>query len=845
MESKWFLGFFICLVMALSSVSTVVAENSDLVIETENGDGAYSYEDGVLTFIQDGDYVISMAEGVATTADRMVAKGVKANITLNGIDIDSSENIGSSNHCAFMLEGAANVTLVLADGTVNSLKSGSYKAGLQVLKNVELIIEGDGELNVVGGSNGPGIGGASSNKAGKITIKGGIIRAMGGDQAAGIGTSYYGSDGMVVIEGGIVEATGGNKGAGIGGGDKDLGGTIIIKGGTIRATGGNDAADIGRGKNGSGGTIIISGGSINAQSIDAPPLNTANDPVYKTTIALDGVNSIINVTDIMIDSDVTYCIDDIFTDEDGKIYLYLPGGTSISGIIAGGNTYTGSITTSDDDSASAVFIKPPPHDTEPPPSSDASLSGLSAFGITLTPAFDSVITDYMAVVANDVTGTVITVRPSDNASSITINGSEDINGEIVLDVGNNIVTIKVTAEDGVTTRVYTVNINREAGPSKYDINIDNIKGGTSTVITEPSNKAAENETVVINIDNIDTDKKLKSITVTDTDNNNVVTTEVVAGRKYSFTMLARAVTITATWRVVVSNGEDNGGDSNKDSRDTHTLSGDPIRPPVVYPITNKNGSTLTGGKMNLSSDKAKANDTVTIVVIPDRGYENNIPIVLDKNGNLVRVIANSDGTFSFRMPDGEVSVDIRFSKIDYYDDVDENDWYDGAAWFCTAYGLMEGTGHRQFGGNQETSRAMLVTVLYRLSESNNISENIFVNIESEKWYTNAIAWAVENGIVEGYGNGEFGPDDMLTREQMVTILYRYSQLVGCDMNKINSLETFNDVSDISDWASAEMRWAVGNGLVRGMGDGLISPKTGATRAQFAAIMQRYYINFIR
>ena len=197
----------------------------------------------------------------------------------------------------------------------------------------------------------------------------------------------------------------------------------------------------------------------------------------------------------------------------------------------------------------------------------------------------------MAVVANDVTSTVITVRPSDNASSITINGSGNIGREIVLDVGSNVITIEVTAEDGITTGVYTININRETVPSKYDINIDNIKGGTSTVTTEPSNKAAENETVIINIDNIDTDRKLKSIIVTDAENNNVTTTEIIAGRKYSFTMPTRAVTITTTWRVVVSNGEDNGGDGNSgdsnsgDSNKSSSNTSTSPRVPCAHPYT--------------------------------------------------------------------------------------------------------------------------------------------------------------------------------------------------------------------------------------------------------------------
>ncbi len=249
--------------------------------------------------------------------------------------------------------------------------------------------------------------------------------------------------------------------------------------------------------------------------------------------------------------------------------------------------------------------------------------------------------------------------------------------------------------------------------------------------------------------------------------------------------------------------------------------------------------------MNLSSEHAKAGDTINITVTPDRGYENGIPTVRDENGNPVAVTDHGNGTFSFQMPSGAVTVDTKFTRTNYFDDVKEKDWFREAAWFCAANGLIQGTGHRQFGGNTGTDRAMLVTVLYRLAKGTDSLENIFTDVEDGKWYSEAIAWAAHNNIAEGYGNGKFGPEDMLTREQMVTILHRYAEFMKYDLSNNNELQGFRDMGDISPWALKGMQWAVGNGIVEGMGSDIISPNSGATRAQFAVMMQRFCTNFAK
>lgn len=265
--------------------------------------------------------------------------------------------------------------------------------------------------------------------------------------------------------------------------------------------------------------------------------------------------------------------------------------------------------------------------------------------------------------------------------------------------------------------------------------------------------------------------------------------------------------------------------------------------PPQYPVTDANQGTQPDGQTRLSQERAEAGDTVIITVTPDIGYESVKPVVLDSNKKPIAITDNGDGTFSFKMPAGGVAVETEFAKIDYFDDVTEGDWFDEASWYCAAHGLMQGTEHRQFDGHIGTNRAMLVTVLYNLANSTDSFDSIFDDVASGNWYSNAIAWAAHHKIIAGYGNGKFGPHDPLTREQLVSVLYNYAIFMNYDTSKLSELDAFTDADAVSDWAVEAIRWAVGNGIVAGMGNDLIAPETGATRAQFAAMMQRYVTTY--
>ena len=174
-----------------------------------------------------------------------------------------------------------------------------------------------------------------------------------------------------------------------------------------------------------------------------------------------------------------------------------------------------------------------------------------------------------------------------------------------------------------------------------------------------------------------------------------------------------------------------------------------------------------------------------------------------------------------------------------YDDVNPSDWFYPAVQFVSERGIMVGTG-ASFEPDAATSRAMLVTILYRLEGEPTVnSANPFRDITDHQWYSDAVIWASENGIVSGYGSGLFGPTDHITREQFATILYRYAQFKGYDISATADLSSYTDASSINSWAEAAMKWACAEGLISGRTATTLVPAGNATRAEAAAILMRF------
>ena len=154
---------------------------------------------------------------------------------------------------------------------------------------------------------------------------------------------------------------------------------------------------------------------------------------------------------------------------------------------------------------------------------------------------------------------------------------------------------------------------------------------------------------------------------------------------------------------------------------------------------------------------------------------------------------------------------------------------------------MNGVGDKRFKPEESMTRAMLVTVLWRYEGAPEAGANRFSDVPDGQWYTAAVAWAAENGIVGGVGGGKFEPDGNVTREQIATILFRYAQKKGTASAERGSLSAFPDASSVSSYAREALAWAVAEQIMNGS-DGWLLPQGDATRAQVAAILMRYIRN---
>ena len=251
-----------------------------------------------------------------------------------------------------------------------------------------------------------------------------------------------------------------------------------------------------------------------------------------------------------------------------------------------------------------------------------------------------------------------------------------------------------------------------------------------------------------------------------------------------------------------------------------------------------------GGTVTADPTAAKAGTTVTLTPVPDRGYQVGTVAVTDRFGEPVAVTEQADGTYTFTMPSGQVKVEVTFVESQPeplpFTDVKEGDWFHDAVRYVYDNGLMDGVGDGQFAPNATTNRAMVVTILYRLAGEPDVSGDVsFTDVEPGLWYTDAVLWAAQKGIVNGISETEFAPSGDLTREQLATVLYRYAESMGYDVSAQADLSGFPDAGDIQDYATEALSWAVAEGLLQGFEDDSLQPGGTATRAQAASILANF------
>ena len=266
---------------------------------------------------------------------------------------------------------------------------------------------------------------------------------------------------------------------------------------------------------------------------------------------------------------------------------------------------------------------------------------------------------------------------------------------------------------------------------------------------------------------------------------------------------------------------------------------------------------MDGGKIETFSKSAAQGSTVTITVTPDKGYKLETLSVTDNKGNAVALTSIGGGKYTFVMPAGQVSISATFVKEDtscsgdytcpiwQYTDAKATAWYHDGVHYCIENGLMNGLTTTQFAPGGTTTRAQIVTILWRLEgEPYTYNSMSFNDVAQGKWYTEAVRWAAANGIVDGYNATSFGPNDSITREQMVAILWRYCQFRGIDVSvgENTNILSYTDAFSVHSWAMEAMQWACGAGVIGGIADGnsmKLDPTGTATRAQVATMLQRF------
>jgi uncharacterized repeat protein (TIGR02543 family) len=283
----------------------------------------------------------------------------------------------------------------------------------------------------------------------------------------------------------------------------------------------------------------------------------------------------------------------------------------------------------------------------------------------------------------------------------------------------------------------------------------------------------------------------------------------------TFTMPAADTTITADW----SYAGGGGGGGAIDAYYTITAS------------AGKGGSISPSGSVSVLKDMDS-----TFTMTPDSGYRISDVLVDGKSIGAVT-------SYTFESVQKDHTIEAVFAKDNPFTDVYPKNWFFEAVMFVYENNLMNGTGTTTFSPTHTTTRAQIATIFYRMAGSPAVKDtNSFIDVPygpSTDWYYDAVLWVRQNGIMQGYGDNRFGPNNPVTREQLAMIFYNYGKFKGYDTTASGDLSGFTDAGDLSPWAQQAMQWAVGSGVMNGKGNGILDPKDTATRAEIAVMLQNF------
>lgn len=382
---------------------------------------------------------------------------------------------------------------------------------------------------------------------------------------------------------------------------------------------------------------------------------------------------------------------------------------------------------------------------------------------------------------------------------------------------------------------------RKDGVAFYDIALK-YYNGSKWIPVDETNFPAEGVDVVLpypnGTDSKDTFQIVHMLTKTDSEGKieNVPHTKETDGLRFHVTRLS-PFGVSWTKYTAPTTGGGGGGGGGAVAPTTYD---------IVIPSALAN--TVKADKI-----KAAAGDTVTLTAAGEGTLT-----VTDANGKSVALTDLGSGKYTFKMPSAKVSVGFKTTADQPCDggkdcpsapftDVDTAKWYHLSVDYVLTHKMMNGVSSRAFAPNANLTRGMLVQILYNLEGKPKGTAANFSDVQADAWYAEAVGWAASNKVVTGYADGTFRPNAAVTREQAAAILYRYAQSKGIDVSvgENTNILSYVDVQQASEYAIPALQWAVGAGVLNGKNGGRLAPTGTATRAEIAAIMQRWCENIIK
>ena len=622
-----------------------------------------------------------------------------------------------------------------------------------------------GIVNAYGFGYGAGIGGGDYSSGGTIQISGGKVTAINGGtepdgwgssmhkQASGIGGSQGMDSGLITISGNAeVKAYGGYACAGIGGGKNNI---TITDNAKVIAYGGENAAGIGGYNQNKGESTITISGSANViayggkyasglgQGSAFAPVKLSVGSYAVITAYSDGRKAAITGTPQEGSASIInmYANDINLGTQNVPLTLTADDSNTQNITLAGG--YKGIGTTC----AAGNYMVTAPAEQE---SSSYRLIPADGKSFKVAAASDNSAyqgTKLMLMLVSD-NGTTIQLNPT-SGTTIQSGNAEPL----VLDEENGVIIVPAGGSVNGTVWLAGGTVAKN-GTQKVNVESIALNENTLTLYTNRDPKTAT-LTATVSPDNA-TDK---TVTWTSADEK-VATVEngvVTAVGNGTTTITAQAGDKTATCVVTVRTYSSGGGSSSPS-----------------YPVTTP-GKT-ENGTVTVSPRSAEKGDTVTITLKPDSGYQLDDLTVTDKNGKELKLTDKGNGKYTFTMPASKVEVNATFVKeveISPFSDVSTSAYYYEAVKWAQEKGITGGIGNGLFGPNQPCTRAQIVTFLWRAAGSPEPKAmSSFADVSTDAYYAKAVAWAVENGITTGTGDGKFSPDATCTRAQSVTFLFR-------------------------------------------------------------------------